>query len=166
MIAFCRASRAQPRWRHDGELGLDNSGACFVPASIISRFKDIDDHGRDSEQLLSIAANEFLKLETCGNTSYVSTVGSVPTSTKRQQDSDLFLEQQFNFLSIMLQAQPEAYSCIEWEEVSSQLSRTVELSCLPLLRVINFDDVRKYVSLSHQKQTKLAPLNSRWFKKT
>lgn len=161
LIAFSRASRAQPRWGDDGELGLDNSGACFVPTSIIDRFKDTDEHWHDPEHWLSNETKGLLRLENVGTTIYISTGDSAAISSEERQDSDLLLQRRFDFLSIILRAQPDPYSSIEWEEVSSQLRETIELSCLSLLRVISFDDVRKYVASSQQIQTKLAPPTSK-----
>jgi hypothetical protein len=48
----------------------------------------------------------------------------------------------------MLRAQSDHYLSVGWEEIASQLRETFERSCLPLLGVINFDDIRKYVALS------------------
>lgn len=76
LIAFCRASRPQPRWGQHGELGLDDAGSCFVPVSIVNSFQDIDGWGRETKELRLLATGEFLTLEDIENVKYISIAGS------------------------------------------------------------------------------------------
>ena len=134
-----------------------------MPVSIASSFQDIDEWGRDTKQLLFLTTGEILALEIIESTKYISIAGSFVGSGEWRQDPDRLLRRRFDFLSIILRAQPDAYSSVEWEEVASHMRGTIELNCLPLLRVISFDDIRKYVALSQQNLAKLAPLHLRCF---
>jgi hypothetical protein len=142
---------------------LDDAGSCFVPVPIVSSFQDIDEWGRDTKELLLLATGEFLTLEDIENVKYISIASSFVGSGQWRQDPDLLLKRRFDFLSIMIRAQPDAYSSVEWEEVASHMRATIEKNCLPLLRVTSFDDIRKYVALSQQNLAKLAPFYFRCF---
>jgi hypothetical protein len=142
---------------------MDDAGSCFVPVSIVSSFQEIDEWGRDTKELRFLATAEFLTLEEIENVKYISIAGSFVGTGEWRQDPDLLLKRRFDFLSIMIRAQPDAYSSVEWEEVASHMRGTIEKNCLPFLRVISFDDIRKYVALSQQNLAKLAPLHFRCF---
>jgi len=160
IIALCRAAKTQPRWKNDGELGFNDSGAGCVPAFVISRFEGIDQNGRNFESLSDLEEEGLLKLETFDNTGYISILGSSEDSIESEHDPDYYLKQRFDYLSVILRAQPDPFSTIDWEEVTSQLSSTVVLNCVSLLRVISFDDIRRYIALLQQNNTKWAPLIS------
>ena len=56
------------------------------------------------------------------------------------------LESQLNVLFIVVSASPEPWCEITWESIEGQLWEVVESTCLPLLAVIDMDEIDKFLA--------------------
>jgi hypothetical protein len=66
----------------------------------------------------------------------------------------LFMRQ-LDALTIILQAYPDEYSEVIWEELRLQMDKVLEATFIPLLRIITVKDVRRYIQ---QRQWQVIPL--------
>jgi hypothetical protein len=149
-LIFFRSTRPQLRWNEDGELAQYDLDERFIPHCIIILFKKNHNAIVDNEQLQMAVTLGLLQLASVGDTEYISVSEQMRASilsSNSSKDPNALLTERFGLLNIMLEAIPEEYSTIVWEEAQSQLRETIELNCIPILRVINFDDISRYVEL-------------------
>ena len=146
-IILSRSSRPQRRWKSNGELALDEQHGTFVPASIISLFKETSWPDSLPRTKFPSASFRHLRIETKGGQEFLSLSNQLKTELKGSLSSVGFLDsRRFDVLSILLHAFPDEHSEILWEEIQSRMHQTIEETCLPLLRVFNLDDIKQYVA--------------------
>lgn len=147
---FYRSARPQLRWNEEGELAQYDINEHFIPPCIMMLFKEKDNVFKENEQLHMAITLGLLQLVSVGEIEYISVSKQLRASllsSISSTDPNVLLLERFGLLNTMLEAIPEEYSIIVWEEVQSQLRETIELNCIPILRVINFDDISRYVDL-------------------
>jgi hypothetical protein len=150
MLIFCRSSHPQLRWNEQGELAQFDIDEQFIPPCVVEIFKGGDDVFKKNKDLDTMVTRGMLENVLVGGIAYISVSEKLRAdiqSSKSSKDPNVSLVKRFGLLNVMLEALPEAYSIIVWEEVHSQLRETLELNCIPILRVMNFEDISRYVEL-------------------
>jgi hypothetical protein len=145
---FGRCSRPQRRWKENGELALDERFRAFVPPWTATAFEETPLLDLLSKaNLLNPLWLEHLKVESKLGREFVSISDQLHKELEESLCRDHLLEaRRFDTLSILLQAFPDDHSEILWQEVQLHMREDVEKTCLPLLQVVNLDDVRAYVA--------------------
>jgi hypothetical protein len=150
MLIFYRSSRPQLRWNEQGELAQFDIDKQFIPPCVVEIFKGGNDVFKKNKDLDTMVTRGLLEPVLIGGIAYISVSEKLRAdiqSSKSSKDANVSLVRRFGLLNIMLEALPEEYSIIVWEEVRSQLRETLELNCIPILRVMNFEDISRYVEL-------------------
>jgi len=150
MLIFYRSARLQLRWNEEGELVQYDINEHFIPPCVVNLFKGNDDALRKNKDLHTMVTRGLLETSLVGDITYISISEKLRASIRAStsfRDPTVSFVQRFGLFNIMLEALPEEYSIIVWEEVQSQLHETIELNCIPILRVMNFEDISRYVEL-------------------
>jgi len=150
MLIFYRSARLQLRWNEEGELVQYDINEHFIPPCVVNLFKGNDDALRKNKDLHTMVTRGLLETSLVGDITYISISEKLRASIRAStsfRDPTVSFVQRFGLFNIMLEALPEEYSIIVWEEVQSQLHETIELNCIQILRVMNFEDISRYVEL-------------------
>jgi hypothetical protein len=154
MIVFSRSVNKQKRWYSNGEFASNDSPlvSSMTPNCLAYFFAQPNPFERRT--LPSAAKLKFLSIDVkCGEWSF-----SVPDHFREAIQSNLSLDElfmlRFDVLSIILEAFPEEYTEIMWEELAIQMHKVVETTVIPLLRITRLTDVLRYLE-QRQRYVKL-----------
>jgi hypothetical protein len=143
VMIFSRASNLQRIWQSDGELAED-IGEPWVSASIISLFQSKNEYAELSKDIESAIHLNILQISFKAGRRYISITERLRDDIQKTLSSKELMIRRFDILSVIVQAFPDEYSEIVWEEIRLQMIEIVERACLPLLRVISIRDVEQY----------------------
>jgi hypothetical protein len=143
VMIFSRASHLQWRWQSDGELAEDMDGP-WVSASIIRLFQSKNEYGEMSKDIESAIGLDILEVGFKAGRRYISITEHLRDHIRQTLSSKELIIRRFDILSVVVQAFPDEYSEIVWEEIRLQMTEIVGKACLPLLRVISIKDIEQY----------------------
>ena len=153
LIIFTRSACSHSRWRSNGELNHDPQEATLVPPYIARLFEESTETAELSEDVLSTVDLELVRIKYKGGRKLLSMTERLKKEVRENISQGDLIVKRFDLLSIILRALPDEYSGITWEEVRTTLDETVQKSCLPLIRVINLEDIKKYVTINAQSRS-------------
>jgi hypothetical protein len=129
---FERAARAHHIWGPTGDL---TTVASLVPIWLRSLLEE--EYGPNRPKTLPSALRAILREKERASWTKLRPKEISPEENERTL---------FDILSTVMQALPEPYTEILWQETTIQLWPVVHSTCLPFLAVIDPSDVRSYIA--------------------
>ena len=132
-ILFSRACKPSARWSSVGELESHLPIPIKVPPGLLDLIEEAK--GRGIVTVEGVAWSQCYTM----NKEWKERL-------RCNLDSETAKLTLFSILSIVVQAFPEAWSEMMWEEVEDQLWDVVRSTCVPFLGVLDIEDIIEYVS--------------------
>ncbi|KAL5328743.1 hypothetical protein ACEPPN_002247 [Leptodophora sp. 'Broadleaf-Isolate-01'] len=146
-LLFSRAVQWKSSWGSNGEL---QTTPCedIVPAWLITTIQDIGLFSRAIQSTPAASTSVYNKPLDQYN---------IPSEWRQKHREGISLPSLetllFDVLSTTIQALPDAYTEILWEETEAELWDIILSTCVPFLAVIDISDIRRYMSLEPQSRS-------------
>lgn len=146
-ILFWRACSPKRKWSSKGTLFDSQPEDALIPPWLLKLFKSdsrtaiAPDAPAGLQEAIEL---DFIKVSKVKGVQYLALGNAwkpIPISTSTEDKRIKLLE----LLSVFVHGYPEPYTEILYEEMTTQLSEATEASCMPVLSILNGDDINFFL---------------------